>query len=131
VLTLQNLEDSRPERFIHTREGAQTLGRSVAPGDPELQAERRDHRETITNFVFAQQQVASLEPSAPPLPKTDPSLAAWNATKNSESVNVLQAFVDMYPLSIYAEIAEAGIEELKRSSSRRRKRRWSERYSRP
>jgi outer membrane protein assembly factor BamD (BamD/ComL family) len=59
------------------------------------------------------QQVASLEPSVPQPPKADPSLDAWNAAKTSENVSVIQAFVDKYPLSFYAEIAKARIEELK------------------
>ena len=63
------------------------------------------------------QQVASLESRAPQPPRTDPSLDAWNATKNSESVSVLEAFVDKYPLSIYAEIAKARIEELKQKQT--------------
>lgn len=33
------------------------FGRSVAPGDPGLQAECRDHQETITNFVFAHHEL--------------------------------------------------------------------------
>ena len=59
-------------------------------------------------------RLASLEASEPQTPKTDPSLEAWNAAKASENVSVLQAFVDNYPLSFYAEIAKARIEELKR-----------------
>ncbi len=60
------------------------------------------------------QRLASLEASEPQTPKTDPSLEAWNAAKASENVSVLQALVDNYPLSFYAEIAKARIEELKR-----------------
>src|SRR6478609_6851696 len=61
-----------------------------------------------------QQQMASLEPSAPQAPKTDPSLDAWNVAKTSDSRSVLQAFIDTYPMSFYAEVASGKIEDLKR-----------------
>jgi hypothetical protein len=36
VLTPQNLEDSRSERFIHNARGAQNVRAALAPGDPGL-----------------------------------------------------------------------------------------------
>jgi hypothetical protein len=60
------------------------------------------------------QQFADLAPVRQDAPKTDPSLEAWNVAKDSESVSVLEAFVDKYPLSFYAEVAKARIAELKR-----------------
>jgi outer membrane protein assembly factor BamD (BamD/ComL family) len=60
------------------------------------------------------QQFADLAPARQDAPKTDPSLEAWNVAKDSESVSVLEAFVDKYPLSFYAEVAKARIAELKR-----------------
>ena len=59
------------------------------------------------------QQVASLAPVGLPSPAPDQALEAWNAIKTSKSTSVLLAFVDKYPLSLYAEIARARIEELK------------------
>ena len=60
------------------------------------------------------QQVASLAPVELPSPAPDPALEAWNAIKTSESPSVLEAFVDKYPLSLYADLARARIAELKR-----------------
>ncbi len=63
------------------------------------------------------QQVASLAPVGLPSPAPDPALEAWNAIKTSESTSVLLAFVDKYPLSLYADIAKARIEELKQKQT--------------
>jgi hypothetical protein len=60
------------------------------------------------------QQFADLAPSRQDAPNVDPSVEAWNVAKDSESVRVLEAFIDKYPLSFYAEAAKAKIEELKR-----------------
>lgn len=46
--------------------------------------------------------------------RPDPAAEAWNAAKTSDSVSVLETFVDQYPLSFYAQVAKARIEELKR-----------------
>ena len=61
------------------------------------------------------QQVAPLAPVELPSPAPDPALEAWNAIKASESPSVLEAFVDKYPLSLYADLARARIEELKKT----------------
>jgi Caspase domain len=59
------------------------------------------------------QRLASLETPEPQTPKADASVEAWNSAKSSDNVSVLQAFIDNYPLSFYAEIARTRIEELK------------------
>ena len=63
-----------------------------------------------------QQQAALVAPPPPkalPLPP-DPALEAWNAAKNSETVSVLETFVDKYPLSFFAQVAKAKIDALKK-----------------
>ena len=49
----------------------------------------------------------------PPLPP-DPALEAWNATRSTESIDVLGAYIAKYKDFFYAELAKARIEELKR-----------------
>ena len=48
-----------------------------------------------------------------PIPR-DPALEAWNATKATDSVDVLSAYIAKFGNSFYAELAKARIEELKR-----------------
>ena len=60
------------------------------------------------------QQLAAVPPAPPHGPSPDPALEAWNATKNTETVSVLETFVDKHPLSFYAEVAKAKIDALKK-----------------
>jgi hypothetical protein len=65
-----------------------------------------------------QKQQAALVAAPPPKvlpPPQDPILEIWNATKGTQSVPVLEAFVEKYSSSFYAELAKARIEELKRT----------------
>jgi hypothetical protein len=52
------------------------------------------------------------KPLAPPPP--DRALEAWNETRSTESIDVLDAYIAKYKDSFYAELAKARIEELKR-----------------
>jgi outer membrane protein assembly factor BamD (BamD/ComL family) len=60
------------------------------------------------------QLLAAVTPSERTVGGSDPAIAAWDATKSSEIVSVLEAFVDKYPASFYAELAKARIGELRR-----------------
>ena len=53
-------------------------------------------------------------PVKPQPPPPDPAMEAWNATRGTESVDVLSAYVAKYPDSFYAELAKARINEIKR-----------------
>jgi hypothetical protein len=70
--------------------------------------------EVMGDFCPAGCMEAKAEPSKPHPPPPDPALEAWNATRNTESIDVLSAYVAKYKDSFYAEIAKARIEELKR-----------------
>jgi hypothetical protein len=47
-------------------------------------------------------------------PGPDPALEAWNAAKDTDSVEVLEAFITEFDSSFYAELAKAKLAELKR-----------------
>lgn len=68
--------------------------------------------EVMGDFCPAGCMEAKAEPAKPQPP--DPALEAWNATRSTESIDVLSAYVAKYKDSFYAEIAKARIEELKR-----------------
>jgi uncharacterized caspase-like protein len=63
--------------------------------------------------IKKQQQLAAVAPARKDT-APDPSIAAWKSAQSSDSASVLQAFVDRYPDSFYAEVARAKIEALKR-----------------
>lgn len=64
--------------------------------------------------IKRKQKLAAVAPAKLDTPPPDPALEAWNVAKASDSVSVLETFVDRYPDSFYAEVARARIEELKR-----------------
>ncbi|MFZ0398381.1 MAG: caspase family protein [Methyloceanibacter sp.] len=72
----------------------------------------RVHLKELKNRQLADLVVPPARKVLPPPP--DPVLEVWNATKNTDSVSVLEGFVGKYPESFYAEIAKAKIEDLKR-----------------
>jgi hypothetical protein len=59
------------------------------------------------------QRLAAVAPAKELAPAIDPSLEAWRAAGSSGSISVLETFVNTYPLSFYARVAKARIEELK------------------
>jgi len=64
--------------------------------------------------IKRKQQLAAVAPAWKDIPAPDPEIEAWKSAQSSDSVSVLQAFVDRYPKSFFAEVARARIEELKR-----------------
>src|SRR5262249_36979707 len=57
--------------------------------------------------------VASLAPAAPP-PSLSEAATAWGVTKDTNSVAVLEAFIRQFDGTIYATLARARLEELKK-----------------
>lgn len=51
---------------------------------------------------------------APPRPVSDPAVEAWNATKETKNVRVLEAFIERFGDSFYAELAKAKLAELRK-----------------
>ena len=78
-----------------------------------------DHSSLTTDFEFNPAAAAAQAPPSPPssapqAPARDPALDAWNATKDTESANVLEAFIAKFGDSFYASLARERLAELKK-----------------
>ncbi len=53
----------------------------------------------------------------PQVPAPDPAAQAWNMVKDVDSAAVMQAFIDNFPSSLYADFARARLKELERAAA--------------
>ncbi len=58
--------------------------------------------------------IALPQPPAAPAPQPDPASQAWLAVKDTTSIAILEEFRRQYPGSVYAQFANARLEELKK-----------------
>jgi hypothetical protein len=69
------------------------------------------------NFYFIDAPTSSKPPSNSSATLADEAAQAWNATKNTTSAAVLEAFIQRYGTSFYANLARARLDELKATAS--------------
>jgi Caspase domain/Invasion associated locus B (IalB) protein len=83
-----------------------------------------DNSSLTTDFEFNPASAAGAPSTAPtPAPQArapDPARDAWNATKDTESASVLEAFIDKFGDSFYASLAKARLAELKKKGEEKK-----------
>ena len=68
-------------------------------------------------YLAGAPRTADQKTEQPPRTEPNPAAQAWNATKDTTSQAVLQAFIRQFDGTVYANLARARLEELKKSQS--------------
>ena len=89
---------------------------TVKPNAPNTSADTgTDIRQGLNAIQKELQELKkTTTPSAPPAP--DPAAQAWSLIKDTKSQAILQAFVERFPNSPYADFARARLSELREAS---------------